>query len=167
MPTAGGRLFVDMTDNLATPAGRHMILNVLGKSDPLIRDALTTIVERGDFIPELSEENKDQKKAVPLADFQTLRDYDPTVVPEMIRRSEASIAELKQNIQTKSGTALFDFIVEDTPQLRQGTHDPQGFGVIMTGMNAASWINEKMYEWLREKECSRHACPICIKQRHF
>ncbi len=46
MPTAGGRLFVDMTDNLATPTGRHMILNVLGKSDPLIRDALTTIVER-------------------------------------------------------------------------------------------------------------------------
>ena len=32
--------------------------------------------------------------------------------------------------------------------------DPQSFGVIMTAMNAASWINEKMMEWLGEKNAA-------------
>ena len=49
MVAAGGRLFVDITKQLATPAGRDVLLNVLGRSDPLIKDALTTLIER-DFI---------------------------------------------------------------------------------------------------------------------
>ena len=53
MRTAGGRLFVDITPMLASPAGRETMVNVLGKSDPLIKDALTTIIEREDFIKSL------------------------------------------------------------------------------------------------------------------
>src|SRR5947207_6291784 len=49
MYEAGGRLFVDVTLDLATPARRAGLL-ALGRSDPLIRDALETILERGDFI---------------------------------------------------------------------------------------------------------------------
>src|SRR5215218_6477731 len=40
MYEAGGRLFVDVTRDLASPASRAGLLEVLGKSDPLIRDAL-------------------------------------------------------------------------------------------------------------------------------
>ena len=47
----GGRLFVDITKGLSTSAGRQNLLGVLGHSDPLIKDALMTIIERGDFIP--------------------------------------------------------------------------------------------------------------------
>src|SRR5205085_6052294 len=39
MRTAGGRLFVDIAPMLASPAGRETLVNVLGKSDPLIKDA--------------------------------------------------------------------------------------------------------------------------------
>src|SRR5437762_4276322 len=35
--------------------------------------------------------------------------------------------------------------------MNRGAADPQSFGVIMTAMNASSWINEKMQEWLGEK----------------
>ncbi|MBK1678750.1 phosphoenolpyruvate synthase, partial [Rhodospirillum rubrum] len=49
MRTAGGRLFVDVTPMLASPVSRETILNTLGQSDPLIKDALMTIIER-DFI---------------------------------------------------------------------------------------------------------------------
>src|SRR5881227_329024 len=68
-----------------------------------------------------------------------------------MERSQASIEELQQSIQTKSGPELIDFIQEDIQQLRKGISDPRSFGVIMTAMNAASWINEKMEEWLCEK----------------
>jgi len=48
---AGGRLFVDATRNLASPASRAALLEVIGRSDPLIRDALQTVLDRPDFIP--------------------------------------------------------------------------------------------------------------------
>src|SRR5437899_860948 len=52
MYEAGGRLFVDVTRELASPASRARLL-ALAKSDPLIGDALQTIVERGDVIRSL------------------------------------------------------------------------------------------------------------------
>src|SRR6185503_6668541 len=78
-------------------------------------------------------------------------DYDPAIVSDLIQRSETSMQELRQNIQSKSGPELFDFILEDIEQLKKWMADPQSFGVIMTGMNASSWVNEKMKEWLGEK----------------
>ena len=53
MAEAGGRLFVDVTQALGSPASRAGLLNVAGRSDPLLGDALRTVVERGDFIPAL------------------------------------------------------------------------------------------------------------------
>jgi pyruvate,water dikinase len=156
MNTAGGRLFVDVSQLLASPASRKVIIDVLGKSDPLIKDALTTIIERGDFIKLLPDENQQQNtgktnQGPPPVDYQTLKDYDPSIVDELIKRSETETGSLKQKIQTKSGVKLFDFILEDIEKLKKRLSDPQSFGVIMTGMNASSWINEKMQEWLGEK----------------
>ena len=89
-----------------------------------------------------------------LPNYQALNDYDPTIVSDLIKSSQTSIEALKQNIQTKSGSDLFDFILEDIQQLKKTLYVPQSFGVIMTGMNASSWINEKMNEWLGEKNAA-------------
>jgi len=156
MYKAAGRLFVDVIHDLASPAKREILVNVLGKSDPLIRDALITIIERGDFIKLLPDDKQEQSSAKgnqgsSAVDFQTLNEYDPAVVSDLIKRSESSLEELKHTIQTKSGPDLFDFILEDIQQLRKSLSNPQSFGVIMTAMNASSWINEKMKEWLGEK----------------
>jgi rifampicin phosphotransferase len=159
MCTAGGRLFIDITSMLGTPSGRETLLNVtLGKSDPLIKDALTTIIER-DFITSLPDDKKEagpgkSNKGMSPANYQTLNEYDPTIVSELIRRTQTSIEALQQNIQTKSGPDLFDFILEDIQQLKKIAFDPQSFGVLMTGINASFWINEKMYEWLGEKNAA-------------
>ena len=77
MCKAGGRLFVDVTHDLASPASREMIVDVLGKSDPLIKDALMTIIEREDFIKSLPDDKKEQSpsksnKGMSPADYQTL-----------------------------------------------------------------------------------------------
>jgi phosphoenolpyruvate synthase/pyruvate phosphate dikinase len=154
MRKAGGRLFVDITHQLATPAGRNVLINVLGKSDPLIKDALTTITERGDFIrlsPADEQQSGPGSRDKPPVDYQTLSDYDPAVVDDLIRHSQKSTAGLKQNIQSRSGSELFDFILQDIGELKKIMADPQSFGVIMTGMNASLWINDKMKEWIGEK----------------
>jgi pyruvate,water dikinase len=77
MHKAGGRLFVDITQDLASPAKRDIIINVLGKHDPLIKDALMTILERGDFINLLPNDAKESSPSksnpsAPRAGFQTL-----------------------------------------------------------------------------------------------
>ncbi|MCX6044152.1 MAG: phosphoenolpyruvate synthase [Chloroflexi bacterium] len=159
MRTAGGRLFVDVAPMLASPAGRETLVNVLGKSDPIIKDALTTLLERGDFVKSLPDDKKESghgksNKAVSPPNYETLNDYDPTIVSDLTSRSQKSLEALKQNIQTKSGSDLFDFILEDIQQIKKTNSDPQSFGVIMTGMNASTWINEKMNEWLGEKNAA-------------
>jgi pyruvate,water dikinase len=155
MDIAGGRLFVDITQDLASPAKRDIIVNVLGKSDPLLKDALMTILERRDFIKSLPDEIKEpssskSNQSVPPAGFQTLNDYDPQIVSDLIKSSQNSIDELRRDIPTASGSVLFDFILEDIQKLRKSISDSQSFGVIMTAMNASSWINEKMMDWLGE-----------------
>ena len=153
MDKAGGRLFVDITQHLASPAKRDIVVNVLGKSDPLIKDALMTILERGDFIKSLPDDIKEPSSSSQGVSpgFQTLNDYDPRIVSDLIQNSQDSIDELRRDIQTKSGSVLFDFILEDIQKLRKSLSDPQSFGVIMTAMNASSWINEKTMDWLGEK----------------
>lgn len=154
MFTAGGRLFVDVAKELSTAAGRTMMVDVLGKSDPLIKGAFETIIDRG-FIPLKEEEHEAAMGSgahkVTHRDFQALDDYDPSVVDELIKRAAASIAALKENIRSKSGTELFEFILADIRQSRAELHDPRSFSVIMTGMNASHWLNEKLEEWLGEK----------------
>ena len=151
MRIAGGRLFVDITPQLTSAVGRENILNTLGKSDPLIKDALMTIIERGDFIKSLPVNEKIQHSSQKNNPFQPQIDIDPTIVSDLMNNSETSIEELKQAIQTKSGPELIDFIQEDIGQLKKILFDPQSLGVITAAQNASTWVNEKMEKWLGEK----------------
>lgn len=159
MAKAGGRLFVDIAPDLALPAKRDIIINVLGKSDPLIKDALMTVLERGTFIKPLPNDSKEaspgkSSRVAPPAEFQTLNDYDPQIVSDLIKSGQTSIDELRRDIQGKSGPGLFDFILEDIQQSNKSRSDSQSFGVIMTAMNASSWLNQRMLEWLGEKNAA-------------
>ncbi|HET9921893.1 MAG TPA: phosphoenolpyruvate synthase, partial [Ktedonobacteraceae bacterium] len=156
MFTAGGRLFVDVTPLLASPVSKQNLLNGMGQHDPLIKDALMTIIERGDFIQSLPDDKQEQSsgksnKVISTSGFRTQIENDPAIVADLIKRSQASIEELKQNIQTKSGADVFDFILEDIQQLKKILFDPQSSGVFMAAMDASSWLNETMMEWLGEK----------------
>ncbi|GAB3281353.1 phosphoenolpyruvate synthase [Larkinella harenae] len=159
MVQAGGRPFVDVTAELASPEQRELLINILGKSDPLIKDALTTLLERGDFWKSPPGEHPESAsgpphRRVPLAAYQTLIENDPALVADLISRSETSLAELKQTIQPKTGTDLIDFIRDDCQQIKASIADPKSFEVIMTAMNASYWINEKMEEWLGERNAA-------------
>ncbi|MBW5469900.1 phosphoenolpyruvate synthase [Brevibacillus formosus] len=156
MSKAGGRLFVDVTKMLASPDSRQNILDTLGQSDPLIKDALMTVLERGDFIQSSLNDKNEQNpgksnKGMASFGFQEQFENDPAIVSDLIKRSQSSIAEVKHNIQTKSGPDLFDFIREDIQELKKILFDPQNIGVITAAMNASKWINEKINEWLGEK----------------
>jgi len=148
MYEAGGRLFVDVTRGLASPASRVSLLEVLGKGDPLIGDALQTLIDRGDFIRSLPDEGLG---GAPARDAPAPFETDPAIVAELIERSQASLAALKHDIRTKSGSALLDFILVDIQELKRILFDPQSHQVFMSAMEATWWLNEHIEAWLGEK----------------
>jgi rifampicin phosphotransferase len=151
MAEAGGRLFVDVTQILASPASRASLLGLLGKSDPLIGDALQTVLDRGDFIASLPSQ---EPAWTPPGQGSAAIATDPAIVAELIARSQASIADLKRAIRTKSGSDLLDFIRADILERKQIQSDPQSLQVIMAGMEAAWWLNDKLHAWLGEKNAA-------------
>jgi len=152
MRTAGGRLFVDVAPRLATSAGREALLHTVG-SDPLIKGALMTIIER-DFIKLSPDDPTAPMPGKRHPDRPAPFENDPTIVSELIQRNQTSIEALKHNIQTQSGADLFDFILEDIQQLKKIVFDPQSSAVFMAAINATSWINENINEWLGEKNAA-------------
>ncbi len=147
---AGGRLFVDVVRDLGLPTSRTRLVEGFGKADPLIGDALHSILERGDFIPSLPD---DGRRAAP-AGGATLIETDPAIVTDLIGRNQESIAALKRDIRTKSGSALLDFILADIQELRRILFDPQSHAVVMSAMEATWWLNEKLEAWLGEKNAA-------------
>ena len=151
MYEAGGRLFVDVTRRLASPTSRAGLLEVLGNGDPLIGDALRTILDRGDFVPSLPDE---APAVAPPRDAPAPIETDPAVVTELIERSQASNAALEREIRTKSGPALVDFILADIQELKRMLFDPRSHQVFMGAMDASGWLNEHLQEWLGEKNAA-------------
>ena len=151
MTVAAGRLFIDVTGRLARPATRAAVLQMLGRSDPRIRDALETVLERGDFIQLLPDEGPagPPPGAAPASNVPS-----PAIVGELIERTQASIAGLKRDIEGKSGPALLDFILTDLQELRRLAFHPEDLGVLMAGIEATWWLNEHLHAWLGEKNAA-------------
>ncbi|MBC1889127.1 phosphoenolpyruvate synthase [Listeria booriae] len=147
MRIAGGRLFVDITPNLAAPASREILINGIGQSDPLMKDAIETIVAREGFIETNTTE---EARPIPTPSADKPIENIPEIATSLIANNEASLAKLKQTIQTKSGSAVFDLILEDIPEFKRVLFNADNLRVLLSAMNAATWLNEKMQEWLGE-----------------
>jgi phosphoenolpyruvate synthase/pyruvate phosphate dikinase len=160
MAEAGGRLFVDVTRILASPSSRAGFLDLAGRSDPLIRDALQSVIDRGDLIP--SEPDRPAGAGPtgrPAGDswpgwVSEPIEADPAIVTDLIARSVASIETLKGEIRGRTATDLLDFILADLGELRRLLADPQSYQVIMAGMEATWWLKDRLSEWLGENDAA-------------
>ncbi|MFD8337889.1 rifamycin-inactivating phosphotransferase [Streptomyces solisilvae] len=151
MHEAGGRLFVDVTRRLASPASRAALLDVVGRGDPLIRDALETVLERDDFVPSLPDAGPG---GPPARGASAPIETDPAIVTGLIERGRTSIAALERDIRTKTGPALFDFLREAFEEHKRVLTDPLSMQAIMAGMEATWWLNDTLREWLGEKNAA-------------
>ncbi|MFG3644549.1 rifamycin-inactivating phosphotransferase [Micromonospora sp. NPDC047762] len=152
MLAAGGRLFVDATRLLASPTSRAGFLKMAGRDDPLMRDALETLLDRRDFVATLPDQAGPGGPTT--GGPSTSGEADPAIVTELIERSEASIAALRRDIATVTGTALFDFLHEAFQEHKRVLSDPLNMQAIMAGMEATWWLNDRLHEWLGEKNAA-------------
>ena len=151
MYEAGGRLFVDISPQLATPTGRAGIMGMLGRSDPLIGDALQTVLDRGDFVRTRPD---DGTGGFPGMDGSESIETDPAIVTELIDRTRALLAALEEKLHTASGPAVFDLIVADLEERKRHVFDPRSLQVIMAATQAIWWLNEHLESWLGERNAA-------------
>jgi rifampicin phosphotransferase len=118
---------------------------MMDRSDPLVRDAVQTVLDRG-FLPLADIPAAAPAQHAAPAPLET----DPAVVAGLIARTQASIEKLRHDIGTRRSTALFDFILEDFEELKRVLADPLSMRAIMAGMEATWWLNDHLLEWLDE-----------------
>ncbi|ATW23599.1 phosphoenolpyruvate synthase [Candidatus Formimonas warabiya] len=157
MPQAGGRWFLDVAHDLTSPIGRSMVL-AMGKSDPLIGNAIRSLIKRKDFMKSLSH----GKKTIGLGSsglswaflVQTIKIYrkpDEAVIQSLMSRNEASVRDLQKRIAGLSGEELFTFIPEDFKELQDIMYNPGSMGAISVLLLATNWLNKNLGKWLGEK----------------
>jgi len=152
MYEAAGRLFVDVTPGLRSPAIRRGLLELFGRSDPLTRDAIETLLDRGDFVPVQEGEAVTGPPAV-RADPPAIA-CDPAVVAELVERDQASIAALRRDLASVSGAPLFERIEADLAALKRSLVEPVSQQAVMAGMEATWWLNERLEAWLGERQAA-------------
>ena len=157
----GGRLFIDLAHDLASPLGRKIVLASMGKIDPLMDNAIKRLIERKAFLKSLARGKRWFSIgsgyftwALPVQFIKIYRSNDGSLVQSLMSRNEASIGDLRQKMANLSGNELFAFIIEANKQLKEAMYDPQGMAAIYVGVYAVSWINKKMEKWLGEKSAA-------------
>jgi pyruvate,water dikinase len=162
MVEAGGRLFVDVTRLLASPASRAGLLEAMGRHDPLIGDALQTVLDA-------ATSSRRSRTTVPPAPSP------PAPRPDRDRsghrhradrRTQASIAAAKRDIRTKSGPELLDFILADIQELQRILFDPRSHQVFMDAMESRVVAQRAAAGVAGREERGRHAHAVRPPQRH-
>ena len=141
MHEAGGRLFVDVSRQLASPAVRAGLLHMIATGDPLTGDALKTVIDR-EFIA--TEADGAPAGPPPGAAAPEPIATDPAIVEELIAHNEASVAALARGIQGKTGAALLDFILVDIPEMKRVLFDPRSYGAFVGRLIAPSFVLSAM-----------------------
>jgi len=147
MHEAGGRLFVDVTARLRSPASRAATLEVFGRGDPLLRDALETVLQREEFAAVSAADTPRVPPPAAPAESET----DPAIVAQLVEESQASIEALRQEISGKSGTELLDFVIADFDELKRVLSDPRTRQAVMAGMGALQWLGDNLDAWLGDR----------------
>ena len=158
MIQAGGRIFMDLSHDMASTFGRTLAVAAMGKVDPLIDSALKNLTKRKEFIKSLSRGKRFLSMgsgyfswALVTQFIKIYRSGDVGVVPALMRKNEAAIKELEKKFAALSGDELFAAADVELKQLIKVIGDPQGLGSVWTGTLAVSWVNKNVEKWLGEK----------------
>ncbi|WP_307893514.1 phosphoenolpyruvate synthase [Bacillus swezeyi] len=161
MTRAGGRLFIDLSHDLASSIGRKIVLGSMGKNDPLMYSSLSHFLKRKELVKKLPKGKRmftlgseGMPWSLPKEALKIYRKNDTGIVSELMSKAEASVKNAEQRMQNVSGEALFEVIEEDQKEQKKVLYDSRSMAVIMVGLYAVYWINKKMEKWLGEKSAA-------------
>lgn len=151
--SAGGRLYIDITDSLASWLGRKTAPAMYSKSDTLLNSAIAEVIRRRDFIATLkphkrvaSAQSYTRKSvaAIVRATFEMLF-REKIEAPNMEAIAGKVIGELQSDMARRSGRERLEFIAG---------HFSKGFEIFMEGIGRpvfAAWMASMLIGWLAHR----------------
>jgi phosphoenolpyruvate synthase/pyruvate phosphate dikinase len=157
MTEMGGRLYMDISNELASPLMSKFYLKSLVTVDVLMQKALYNLMKRKDFVKNLYR-GKTSKFGASIwlkwgiDTIKTYRQNDPAIVRNLVAQNEAFIHSRELKFANLSGIELFDFILRDFEERKNTLF--KGYGAVFSGAYASSWINKNLQKWLGEKNAA-------------
>jgi pyruvate,water dikinase len=154
MDELGGRLYLDISNELASPLISKSFLKGLDTVDVLMQKALYNLMKRKDFVSNLYRGKTAMAGGSVWLNWgiQTIKNYrknDPVVVKNLMAHNEMLMSDRELKINNLSGNELFDFILKDFKELKDAIF--AGYGSVFAGAYASYWINKNIQKWLGEK----------------
>lgn len=154
--SAGGRLFIDGTYDLASPVGRKVLISSTGNADILMKNAILNLLERKGFVKTLPRgkgsitmDTGSLSWIIPAIKIYLKNDI--SIIEDQISYNEELIKDMEERIEKLSGDELFEFVLQDTKKLKTVLIGPENMRMMVVGGFVSSWINKKMEKWLGEK----------------
>ncbi len=151
---AGGRIYMDTSNELRSPIIRTSYVKGLNTVDVLMQNAFYNVIKRDDIMKNLY---KSKKSMVPakligfwlLKTIEYYRKNDPAIAEYFMDRSKAMMSDLEQQAQKISGMMLFEFVDKSIARIKDNMMDT--YGVVFAGAYATTWINKRLEKWIGEK----------------
>ncbi|NYB73619.1 phosphoenolpyruvate synthase [Sedimentibacter hydroxybenzoicus DSM 7310] len=159
MVEAGGRIYIDVSHDIASPTGRKtFVKNGFGSVDVLMQKALYNLLKREDYIKSLPR-GKSSMSMTGGAMGQVFsgliqarkieRENDSRMIQNIMTNHDAKVRNLERSISEKTGVRLFDFILEDMDDTYKDIV-LGGYSVGMVGFFASDWIAKNIKKCLGE-----------------
>jgi len=149
----GGRLYLDITDSLASWLGRKTAPAMYSKADALLSSAIAEIIRRRNFIATLKPRKRIagtksyMRKSVDVMAGSTFAMLfrEKLEVPDVTAIADRVIGELRRDLARLSGRDRLDLIAG---------HFSKGFEVFMEGIGRpvfAAWMASMLIGWLARR----------------
>ena len=154
----GGRLYMELSHDLATPSGRAVAKPALKLMDPLVATAVDTLLARKDFVANLARGKKFLSMgsgyfswALIVSTVRSLLHPDASVIPTLIAGFEASARDLDARLSALHGPELIDRIKVEYVEVGKAISSPASMATVWVGAMTASSLNKRIKRWLDEE----------------
>jgi pyruvate,water dikinase len=156
MEKIGGRIFTDITHDLSSTMGRSRLVMASGKQDPLIQNALKSLVEDKNFMASLPKGKRNVKGGIftlgsILETIKISRNNDPSIIKELINEFEKDVRDIEQQLSKLSGNEALDFIINDRAKLLEMAYNPRMLGAIIAAILVNDSLNKSIEKLLGDK----------------
>lgn len=159
----GGRLYVDMTHDLASPFGRLIAKSFVGMvGDDLITSSIGKAIRNRELIKSLPKgknrvikpESSSGALSIMRNAYRIFKLNDPDIIKRLIAEEDDSIRRMEEEIRQLSGDEVFEYILKDHENRRMKVATPERAGALTAVLLSEKWFNRKVKKWLGIKNAA-------------
>lgn len=159
MEKIGGRVYTDITHDLASTIGRSRLVMASGKQDPLIQSAIKNLVEDKKFMASLPKGKRNVQGGIftlasIIETIKISRKNAPSIIKELTNEFEKEVMDMEQQLSKLSGDQVFEFIVKDREKLLKVAYNPKMLGAIIAAILVNDSLNKKVEKLLGDKNAA-------------